>query len=256
MIDAHFHVFNGNPVELKNLIEQSPYKNQYMVYNSVHIDSCEFKRHTSFFEKVFCIPFFLKEITVSEANESLYNSLSHIQNGYAIPLIDSADLQFNSFSTTRFIGAKEHFLIHNAFDASSRHKAYTYLEKHNKFLLIHCSDGVRLEYIRFLRSTYPRLKILIAHLGATRRDSRKTIELIDYFANDEFVFYDISTITDSIILKHAFTKMNYERICFGTDKPFISMGVETSVTFITDFLVDENQQHKIFTENALKLISS
>jgi len=253
IIDAHFHVFSGGIENLKSLVELSSYKNKYMAYNELSLPDCEFERHCNQFEKVFCMPFFLKEITATEANQALLQVIPLIPNAMAIPLIDNSDLEFTKFADMPIIGAKEHFMLHNAFEVSERKKAYNFLEKHNKFLLIHCSSSLRADYLQYLRTQFPNLRIQVAHLGCYRRNIKKTYELIDLFANDENIYFDISTVFNTELIKYLMEKLNYKRILFGTDKPFVSKRNDELITFIMDIIRGEYYD-KIFRSNALELI--
>jgi len=253
VIDAHFHVLNEDKNEIISMVKLSPNKDKYMAYKELNLNEYDYKIHCSQFEKVFCIPFFLKEISASNANNTLLGVLSQIPNALAVPVIDNADLEFIKFANVPMIGAKEHFILHEASDVNKRKKAYSFLQKENKFLLIHCSSSLRIDYLQYLRSQFPNLCIQVAHLGCYRRNIEKTYDFINLFANDTKMYFDISTIFDECLIRYVMCKLNYERILFGTDKPFVSDTNKGLIDYITK-IVGEKHIMKILHLNALELI--
>ena len=107
-------------------------------------------------------------------------------------MIDKNDKFIGDYSVLLF---KEHFLVNDFLDWRDRSKFYDFLNDNEGYLLIHCKDKIRVEYIKNLLINFPKMNIIIAHLG---RDTYEMTEFIRNillaFAKNDNVLFDISTI--------------------------------------------------------------
>lgn len=116
---------------------------------------------------------------------------------------------------------KEHFLLHNADDYKSRNLYYEYLNQNNGFLILHCKDKIRENYIRTLRNNFPNMNIIVAHLGRNTVENYYDIyRILSEFKLDSKIYFDISTIhsIDNIML--AIKMLGYDRALYGSDFPY------------------------------------
>lgn len=220
IFDAHIHYYYGSRDDMISILSNSPYKDSYFAYHSINLDCLNIESYLSNISGAFLIPFILKETDICKANKSLFDYVRFFSsNIYPIPLIDEDDdcLQYIDVS----IGAKEHFIKHNAFACEKRANAYKHLNDYEKFLILHCGDNVRNNYIEYLLQQYDKIKIILAHLGANRRNNNLTLKTIEKFSTNKRVYFDTSTIFDSQILNYACSIIPNDRILFGSDTPFI-----------------------------------
>lgn len=257
VFDAHVHYFYGGKDDMVNLLSTSPYRNMYFVYHSVNLDCLNIESYLSEISGAFLIPFFLKETVICEANKALFEYAKSFSSSiHPIPLIDELDdcIQYIDMS----IGAKEHFIKHNAFACERRDKAYKHLNDQGKFLILHCGDNIRNNYVEYLLQRYDNMKIILAHLGANRMDNSATRQTIQKFSTNKRVYFDTSTIFDSNILKDACSIIPNERILFGSDIPFVLKKDPAfeAVNVINGLNITAEEKQNILCENAKKLLKN
>ena len=257
VFDAHVHYFYGNKEDMKTILSTSPYKDMYFAYHSVNLDYLNVDSHLSNISGAFLMPFILKETDISIANKTLFEYTRSLSSSiYPIPLIDEVNdcVQYIDMS----IGAKEHFIKHNAFACERRATAYKRLNDYEKFLILHCGDNVRNNYVEYLLQRYDKVKIILAHLGANRRDNNLTLNTLQKFATNKRVYFDTSTIFDSNILTAACSIIPNERLLFGSDTPFVlkENPIDEAIECIMGLNLTEEEKKNILYKNAQILISN
>ena len=216
-IDSHVHV--GDATLVEKYVTTSEYRNRIRLYAA--LDSECVATQEEYLEgcnKYFGIPIVLKEIDVHSANEYLEEFVGNHEACIPVFLVGD-DVQMYSRNDAWIL--KEHFLHHKADKWRERKSSYAYLNERGGYLLIHSSDSVRIDYVSMLREYYPNMKIIIAHMGRNvYEDTIFSESVIDAFADDENVFFDISTIKNPQILLYACQMIGVERILFGSDFPY------------------------------------
>ncbi|MBO7490647.1 MAG: amidohydrolase family protein [Bacteroidales bacterium] len=257
VFDAHIHYFYGNKEDMKTFLSTSPYKDMYFAYHSVNFDYLNVDSYLSDIFGAFLMPFILKETDISNTNKTLFEYVRCLSSSiYPVPLIDEVNdcVQYIEMS----VGAKEHFIKHNAFACERRTDAYKHLNDHEKFLILHCDDNVRNNYVDYLLQRYDKMKIILAHLGVNRRDNNLTLNTLQKFATNKRVYFDTSTIFDSNILTAACSIIPNERILFGSDTPFVlkENPIDEAIECIMGLNLTEEEKRNILYKNAQTLISN
>ena len=257
IFDAHMHYFYGSCEDMKHLLSTSPYKDSYFVYHSVNLGRLDIDAYLSTISGAFLMPFILKETIIPEANRSLFEySKKNSQTVYPIPLVDEDPdcLQYIDIA----IGAKEHFIKHNAFACEKREKAYNHLDAHKKFLILHCGDNVRYNYVEYLLQRYKNMRIVLAHLGVNRRERNMTEKVIKKYSVENRVYFDTSTIFDIDIIKFALSIIPVERIFFGSDTPFVlrENPIEDAVKIIMELNISDTDKENNIHKNVIEFINN
>lgn len=256
IFDAHLHYFYGSREDMERILSTSPYKDSYFVYHSVNLERLDIDLYLTKISGAFLMPFILKETNIHVANQSLFEySEKFSHTVYPIPLVDEDTdcLQY----IDRSIGAKEHFIKHNAFACERRERAYSHLDDHGKFLILHCGDNVRYNYVEYLLQRYKKMRIILAHLGVNRRELGLTQKVIQKYSNDSRVYFDTSTIFDSEILNFACSVIPNERIFFGSDTPFVVRPnpVEDAVKCLMELSISDSEKENILYKNVKNFIN-
>lgn len=247
--DSHVHV--GEMQKIKDIVQNSIYKNRYRLYSSVDYRVVsEIDNYLDNVEGYFAMPIVFKEISIKEENKFLHEYCKRHSNALEVPLIDSynnCDIIDNSIY-------KEHFALHDYRALQSREKYYSFLNKINGFLILHCKDSVRIEYINAIVKKYPKINIIIAHLGRDVYENFSFCKnVIDAFYGFENIFFDISTITNEDLIKYALNRCGSTKILFGTDFPYEKNCGQTIYDYcnmIMDLKISLKDKEKIFFENA------
>lgn len=227
-IDSHVHIGDYRIVE--EALKSSPYKGYYRLYDDLTSESVKFQ--DSFISKnelVFGIPIVLAEISIRDSNRFLSNYSANAKNVFPIYLIGD-DIEFYKTESSYFL--KEHFIVHDFNDRKNRSPYYDYLNMHNGFLLIHSLSSIRIDYIKYLRKNFQKMRIIIAHMG---RDGKNTFEfmnsILTEFKNDSDIFFDTSTINIPEYLKYGIKTIGASRILYGSDFPYSCSGMEEPKDF-------------------------
>jgi predicted TIM-barrel fold metal-dependent hydrolase len=106
-------------------------------------------------------------------------------------------------------------------------QSYKIMEGYGLPLLLHAGKNI-VERIKYdiLKST-PLLKIIIAHLGADFPETNKfqplkeqVINILKQLKNIANIYYDISAIHNTDLIKYALDIIGTEKIVFGSDFPY------------------------------------
>lgn len=220
IIDSHVHL--GSENECEKTINNSKYKKLYKIYSCINPktigDTDIFLRDVNNF---FAIPLFFCETNVEKAN---YNLIKRVEdNSKAIPILLMCKNQNlnNLIFLLNYNILKEHFTLHNPKDISDRNETYDYLNSQEGFLLLHTLSGSTYQHVMSLRKEYPKMKIIVAHLGRNgNADYDFTTDMIDKLYSDENIYTDISTIENPNLIRYAFKKFGSSKILYGSDFPF------------------------------------
>ena len=255
-IDSHVHI--GDATLVEKYVTTSEYRNRIRLYAALDSECVATQEdYVNGAAKYFGIPIVLKEIDVHSANEYLEKfAMSHAG---CIPVFLVGD-DVEVYSRNNATILKEHFLHHKADKWRERKASYAYLNECGGYLLIHCSDSVRIDYVSMLREYYPNMKIIIAHMGRNvYEDPAFSENVIDVFADDEDVFFDTSTIQHPQILEYAYQTIGAERILFGSDFPYEykkDWDREEIFTTLKKTNICEEDMMKILHSNALRIIEN
>lgn len=107
------------------------------------------------------------------------------------------------------------------------HQQLALLNKHNKAVLIHLPrfgrlpDNNNIRELREIRNAYPKLKIVIAHLGRCY-NFKLFLEGINKLGSDlGGYFFDTAAVLNPQIYAAAFDALSPDKIIFGTDMPIL-----------------------------------
>lgn len=246
--DSHVHI--GDYKLNLYLLENSIYRNKYKLYSC--IDSKVLSKQDQYISRLddfFALPLFFKESNIRMCNEYVLNYCNEIKKGIPVLLIDD---NINYDDTYKIALFKEHFLLHKYEDWNKRSLFYDFLNENEGYLLIHCRDNIRIEYINQLLHAYKKMNIIIAHLG---RNSYEDYEFIDNvlnnFKNNEKIFFDISTIHNLLNVQNSIQKIGSERIFYGSDFPFEVDDYNVFFNERNDILsiLSSNESDNIFEKN-------
>lgn len=253
--DAHVHYFGDDLKIFKEQINDSKYKNIYLGYSSINFNKLDITEHLSKCSGAFIMPYCIKETDISKANASLNDFVKQNKTCkiYSVPFIDTSEKEFDRFD--KFIGFKEHFYLHNSFQYEDRINSYKYLSDKNKLLILHCDNGIRVDYVKFLLEKYPKMNIQVAHLGVFRGCKEASKLVIDELSSHNNVYFDISTIFDTEIIRYALKK-NSNNILFGTDVPYVlrDQYIEEYISVIKNCDISNQDAKKLFKYNAYNLL--
>ena len=215
--DAHLHI--GDYENVCNILKNTPYLNKYKLYTALNPENVKNQElYLSKFNDFFAIPIIFKEISIKRENRYVRDFCNRFNKGVPVTLIDKNDYFSENFD---YALMKEHFLLHNADDYKSRNLYYEYLNQNNGFLILHCKDKIRENYIRTLRNNFPNMNIIVAHLGRNTVENYYDIyRILSEFKLDSKIYFDISTIhsIDNIIL--AIKMVGQDRVLYGSDFPY------------------------------------
>lgn len=217
LCDSHLHIGDYN--EISKILDTSIYRDKYKVYSCIEkkvlLDQ---EKYVSTLEGFFAIPHVFKEIDVKKNNKYILDYCKNNKNGVPVLLIENND-SFTGNYETKIL--KEHFLLNRYDDYKKRRLFYDYLSENNGYLLVHCKDKIRVEYINCLLNNYPNMNIIVAHLGRdVYEDSFFINNVLDNFKSNDRVLFDISTIHNIDNIKNSINTVGNERIMYGSDFPF------------------------------------
>lgn len=214
IIDSHVHI--GDYERVKNILKNTIYLNKFRLYSSIDpnvvLNTDNYLNDT---EGYFAIPIVFKEIDIVEENNFLEEHAKINKKAIPVPLIEPNTKNFKSLLY------KEHFLLHNYEEYETRYDTYSFLNENGGYLLIHCDDKIRVDYINYLMEKFPNMHIIIAHMGRNVFENYDfTTNVIDQFHSKDNIMFDTSTITNPEILKYGISKCGAERILYGSDFPY------------------------------------
>lgn len=215
--DSHVHIGNYNIcVEIMKI---SKYKEKYKLYDCISLQMVNTQdEYVKCLDNFFAIPIIFKEIDIMRSNEYVRDYCEVNSNGIPVSIISS------DFCIPKYNIWKEHFLLNDYNKIDLRTQTYKYINDTGGFLIIHCNDKVRLEYIKKLHKLYSNINIIIAHLGRDCFENPHFIYNILSNFNDEKIFYDLSTINNPENVRNALNMIDNKNILFGSDYPYVSYG--------------------------------
>lgn len=234
IIDAHIHI--GERDWCKKIIETSEYKDLYRIYSCI---DPEVVSETSDFlkdvDKYFAIPLFFCESNIEKTNAYLLSKVKDDKKAVPILLVPNNDHLKELLLNLKYNILKEHFTLHNPDSYLGRADAYDYLSGENGYLLLHTFTKDIISHVKKLRENFPNMKIIIAHLGRDPKQSFDfTTNVINTFYNDQYVYTDISTITNPELIEYAVKKYGSSRVLYGSDFPFSTEIGTRSKDFISN----------------------
>ena len=220
LIDSHVHI--GNKNECEKIIKNSQYKETYKIYSCINpktiSDQDIFLQDVDNF---FAIPLFFCETDIEKANTELVKQIENDPKAIPILLMCKNQHLNNLIFMLNYNILKEHFTLHSPKDISDRNATYDYLNSQEGFLLLHTLSDSTYKHVLRLRKEYPKMKIIVAHLGRNGAcDYNFTTDIIDRLHRDDNIFTDISTINNPDLIRYAFKKFGSSKILYGSDFPF------------------------------------
>ena len=215
--DSHLHI--GSYQNTKMILENTIYLNKYKAYSSINpltIKNQDIYLNT--IDDFFAIPIIFKEINIEKENNYTKSFCKKIKKGVPVTLINNNEF-FNE--NIDYSIMKEHFILHDANNYNSRSLYYDYLNEHEGFLILHCKDKIRINYIESLRKNFPMMNIIVAHLGRnTIENHNDIINLLNHFKNDDNIYFDISTVNNIDTILAAIKIAGSDKILYGSDFPY------------------------------------
>lgn len=213
--DSHVHI--GSYDRCCKILQTTIYKNKYKLYNHINIEMIqnqdEYIKKLKYF---FAIPIIFKETNIKQENAYVSDYCNKHANGIPVNIIS------NEFCIPKYNIWKEHFLLNDYNKINLRNQTYEYINETGGFLIIHCKDKIRLEYIQKLQQLYNKINIIIAHLGRNCCENTEFVYNILRKYNNERIFYDLSTVTNPQNIRNALDMINNNNILFGSDYPYDS----------------------------------
>lgn len=252
IFDSHVHI--AEPCEIEKILTTTRYKDKYKIYSAISLNAIsQIKEYLNQLDGFYAIPFITKETDIVLANKRTKEFCDKFDKAIFVPLVEeNREVTFKD----NFFVFKEHFLVHNYLEFEKRKEYYLFLNENRYFIIIHCKDQIRIEYIKYLRTLYPNMNIIIPHMGRDVYENYEyTKKVIDTFKSDDKIFFDTSTITNVDIIKYGIQKIGFDRISFGSDYPLgFNQAPEVSVLFnlFSQLKISEENLNKIFFDNALR----
>lgn len=248
LCDSHLHIGDYN--EISRILDTSIYKDKYKVYSCINKEVLlDQDRYISTLKGFFAIPHVFKEIDIQKNNKYILNYCKNNEKAVPILLVEDNYNFTGNYDTKIF---KEHFLLNRYDDYKKRSLSYDYLNENSGYLLIHCKDTIRIEYINYLLNNYPNMNIIVAHLGRDIYENPFFInDVLDSFKHDDRVLFDISTIHNIDNIKNSINKVGNERVMYGSDFPFEIenyKSYENSVEMITNYF-DYETAERLLNKN-------
>ena len=244
--DSHIHI--GDYIKNKEIIENSEYRFQYRLYGAIKPEVIETqKEYVSTLDDFFALPLFFKETNIRECNEYLKQFCEENHKGIPVYLLDDNKNFTGNHDIAIF---KEHFLMNDYLKWEERSLSYEFLNDNEGYLLIHCADPIRKEYINELIRNFPKMNIIIAHLGRDTYEKPEFIaDIINTFKNKENVYFDLSTIHNFNNIIEAIKFVGDRRILYGSDFPFEYNGYEEVISQKEKLLEALSYNENIFQNN-------
>lgn len=244
--DSHIHI--GDYVLNKHLVNNSKYKDMYKLYSAINPEMILNQiEYTKELDNFFAIPLFFKETDIQKCNKYVIDYCNKYKKGIPTLLIDNNKYFDSNYNIAIF---KEHFLLNDFLDWKDRTNYYDFLNSNEGYLLIHCADKIRVEYIKKLISNFPNMNIIIAHLGRDTYEKPEFImQVINNFKDNEKVMFDLSTIHNIDNLLYAIDNVGTGRILYGSDFPFEFKNLCEIKEFKQKILNSIGYEENIFEKN-------
>ncbi len=172
--------------------------------------------------KALAFPFPLKEAEIAPANNYVLNAAWRNQDLIIPLLLLSEDLAKVEPHIKQIAGFKEHFYLSGERRPEQYAKVYDFLQQHGLVLLIHPHMKERVSRIKYIKTHFPNLRVILAHSG--RKWPLKGDDVIDVIVpalgHFEELYFDTSSIRDSTVIAKLVQKVGSERVLFGSDFPY------------------------------------
>lgn len=244
--DSHIHI--GKYEDNKFLIENSEYRHKYKLYNAINTELIHLQdEYIKKLDNFFAIPLFFKETNIEDCNQYVIDYCKKINKGIPTLLINNNNKFSDNYNIALF---KEHFLLNDFLDWKDRSNYYDFLADNDGFLLIHCKDKIRIEYIKKLIDNFPKMNIIIAHLGRDAHENQDFIKnMLQEFNNNEKILFDLSTIHNIDNIIQAIRIAGDERILYGSDFPFEYNDIDDIIIFKNILMKSLDCNKNIFEKN-------
>ena len=134
-----------------------------------------------------------------------------------------------------------------------------YLNSKSALLMVHCGrykEGARSSNTSYhhaldIATTYPNIKVIMAHMGGT--DTTICKKAVKDSSDYNNVYFDTSGITTPYIIEYAVDHLGSKRILFGSDAPWCSFNAMYHT--VLDAAIPEDDKKNIFTDNFETLIA-
>lgn len=210
--DAHVHL--GEKKFLGASVENGLPENRWETYKKLAQKKSIFK--------ALALPYPISHLDGKTINN--YIDLSYRSNReLLIPFwLISNDISVSSLKNNEIQGFKEHFALQKYHEPAYFAPAYDILLQNNLFLVIHPHMSERAEKIRYLKSNFPNLKIILAHSGRKWPFTGEDIidNIIPQLKKYDDLYFDTSTIRESSVITEMVGKLGSEKILFGSDYPY------------------------------------
>lgn len=260
IIDAHVHL------GLKQFVGKIPEERlnlpafQFPIENTIE-SQLELMDETGI-AKAVIFPYPYKEIDYGKANSYIIEAAEKFPDRF-IPfgLLCNNSKVIKSWAKKGMQGFKLH-LVYQDKPVTYYNKVYKLLEEKGLPLIVHASFNNKVNDINEILKVAPCLKIILAHMGR-KWPGRGDGALDVIYGVKEFgnVFFETSTVKDSILLESAIELVGEHRIVFGSDYPFghrnnLVNVIEDEKSFILHANIPTQKKDLIFSRNMIRIIMS
>ena len=158
------------------------------------------------------------------------------------------------WNNENFRGFKFHCDLHcSSITDKGYEEAFNFANDHSWFVLVHWrwDDDVKIWETLCVR--YPRVKFLVAHVGAGNHSSKIHMELALLCKSNKNLFLDL---TASVIVPGFLEKLvewaGPEQIVYGSDYPLFDMGYE--IGRVTYSNLTQEEKNLILHDNAMRIL--
>lgn len=161
----------------------------------------------------------------------------------------SQGLKDGVYEGVKFHGAFEHLPVSSAI----YHPIMELLSDKNALILVHCGrykDGSRssvtsFEHAMELALNYPKLKVIMAHMGGN--DTAIVKKAVSYVKDIKNIYFDTAGISAPIRVEYAVEHLGVDRILFGSDSMWCSF--RANYYNVYDAMISDSDKEKIFSDN-------
>ena len=110
-------------------------------------------------------PFPFEEADLKQTNNYIVEAYNRNRELFVPFFLIGDDIDDSVIKQNRVMGFKEHFCLGKYEDQRYFNEHYDYLQQNKLFLLIHPHMSERISKIKYLKKTFPDLKVILAHSG-------------------------------------------------------------------------------------------
>ncbi|HIE50593.1 MAG TPA: amidohydrolase [Armatimonadetes bacterium] len=142
---------------------------------------------------------------------------------------------------------------HYPAEGSNYRPVWEFAQEHGLLVLTHTWDGdENCAPGRFVKiaQEFPRVNILLGHSGGKGKGMEEALEAAEQADN---LYLDLTgSQLPRGVLEAAVKRIGAERICFGTDLPFVDC--RPQIGYVAYARISDEDKRKIFGQNALRLL--